>query len=436
MERKLFDRYFQPLRTMHPALARKALLVTTLACLLAGQAPSFGQSGVPGDTISQKFSLQGFGTLGLARSNTDQVEFVRDLSQPDGITDHWSGKIDSLVGIQANFQVSEKIEAVAQAVSHYRYDKTFRPDLTWAFLKYDADSNSSLRAGRLGTEFYMLADSRQVGYSYLTVRPAGDYYGALPFSYIDGLDLQLTSPLANGLIRGKIFSGVSREQAPLADRQWDLDGSRMTGGHIDYLNGHWQWRLGYAQIRFNHNLPISDLTDALNAAAIATGITAASEAANAISVKNRLSQFYSAGVAYDNGPLQVQLMLSETRQESAIFENARSGYLIAGYRIAEVTPFVGYTWVRSRSKSLSTGLPDVGALAVLNATLASTLADSHSDQHTTILGARWDFRRNMALKGQFDHVRGTAQSVFPYRGEKPGFSGNLNVLSFALDFIF
>lgn len=141
-------------------------------------------------------------------------------------------------------------------------------------------------------------------------------------------------------------------------------------------------------------------------------------------------------MVYDNGPLQVQLMLSEIRHDSAIFENSRSGYLIAGYRIGEVTPFAGYSWTRSSPKTLSTGLPDVGPLAVLNATLASTLADSHSDQHTTILGARWDFRRNLALKAQLDHVRGTPQSIFPYRGEKPGFNGNLNVLSLTLDFIF
>lgn len=406
---------------------RIALLAFPLA--IACHGPAFAQGDSFSEASSQLLTLRGFGTLGVARTNSDQAEFVRDLSQPDGVTNHWSGKIDSLVGIQANFQVTEKLDAVAQVVSHYRYDKTFWPDLTWAFLKYDHDSNFSLRAGRLGTEFYMLADSRQVGYSYLTVRPPGDYYGALPFSYIEGTDLQMTTPLVDGLVRGKVYSGVSREKAPLADRQWDLDGSRMTGGHIDYLSGSWQWRLGYAQIRFNHDLPLADLRDTLNTAG-------AQAAASAISVEDKLSRFYSAGVAYDKGPLQVQLMLSETRHDSDIFENSRSGYLIAGYRIGEVTPFAGYSWVRSSPKMLSTGLPNVGALTVLNATLASTLADSHSDQHTTILGARWDFRRNTALKAQFDHVRGTPQSIFPYRGEKPGFNGNLNVLSLTLDFIF
>ncbi|RTL55775.1 MAG: hypothetical protein EKK46_06020 [Rhodocyclaceae bacterium] len=360
----------------------------------------------------------------MARSSSSQAEFVRDLSQPDGLSTHWSAKTDSVLGLQANFPAAENLEAVAQAVSRYRYDGSHDPELTWAFLKFEPNPNLSLRGGRLGTEFYMLADSRLVGYSYLPIRPPNDYYGALPFSYIDGADGLATLPLGEGLLRSKLFAGLIREKAPLANRQWDMNRSVMSGAYVDYQQGAWQWRLGYAQVKFKKDLPLADLHQLLE-------LNGAMDASKALSMADKLSRFYSAGAVYDSGPLQVQLMLSRTQHDSKVFENSHAGYLIAGYRLNKVTPFAGFSWTRSSSKQLSTGLGPV-----MDATVAGIMADSHSDQHTATLGLRWDFRQDMALKAQLDAVRGSPRSIFPTRWEQPNYNGRLNIVSLALDFVF
>ena len=73
------------------------------------------------------FSLQGFGTLGIARTTTDNVEFVRDLSQPRGIGKEWSGLVDSVLGLQGAWHINPQMVAVVQATSRYRYDQTFLP---------------------------------------------------------------------------------------------------------------------------------------------------------------------------------------------------------------------------------------------------------------------------------------------------------------------
>lgn len=370
------------------------------------------------------FSLHGFGTLGIARSSTDQARYVRDLSQPDGLTKNWNGKLDSVVGVQASYQVRDSVEVVAQAVSHYQSDGSFRPEWTWAYLKFDPGPNLTLRGGRLGTEFYMLADSRLVGYSYLPIRPPPDYYGALPFSYIDGMDALLTLTAGEGLLRAKLFTGVTRENVPLAEREWDLNHSRMSGGHVDYQQGSWLWRLGYTQIRFQNDLPLADVHRPLE-------LLGAFEASSALSMAGKLSQFYSFGMAYDEGPLQLQLMLNRTKQESAILEDSRAAYLIAGYRMGKLTPYAGYSETRSTPKHLSSGL---GPL--VDTGIARVMADSHSDQHTVFLGLRWDCWHNIAFKAQVDQVRGTPQSIFPTRWERPGYDGKMNVISLGLDFIF
>lgn len=377
---------------------------------------------------SQDWSVRGFGTLGLARSASPEAQFVRDLSQPQGLSaGRWSGKIDNILGLQGNWQITPEYEAVAQVVSHYRWDNSYRPELMWAFLKWEPNPTLRLRAGRIGTDFFMQADSRFVGYANLTVRPANDYYGALPFHYFNGADIQATLPASQGpgLWRAKLFAGHTGEQAPLAGELWNLGQAPLVGGHLEYRRGPWLVRGGYAHIHFAHELPapVADLRNTLAPLGFA-------DQAEALSVK-RQSRFYSLGAVYDEGPLMAQLMLNQIDHDSTLFQNSHAGYALVGYRIGTITPYAGYAWVRSTRKSFTpTNAP------VLDKLIATVLADSHSHQGTLSLGVRWDVAQNIALKLQLDRVRGNADSLFPYRWETPAWNGRTTVVSAIMDFVF
>ena len=382
------------------------------------------------------FDLSGFGTLGVAQTSSNDAQFSRDQTQPGGIDKSLSTKLDSLIGLQAYFRVNDSLELVTQAISRYGPHGDYRPEISWAFAKYSFNPSLSVRAGRMGTEFYLLADSRHVGYSYLTVRPSVDFFGQLAFHYVDGIDLTGIVPLGHGLLKGKVFAGYSHELAPIANEFLSLRGNPMLGGYVDYQEGNWQWRATFAEMTFKHELPapVSTLRDLLYQAG--TLFPSATEAADAIGLKDKASRFYSVGGVYDRGPLQVQAMLSEMRHESSIYQNSKGGYLLAGYRMGQLTPFAGYSWTKSKERSLSAGLPNVFPFADLNAGLATSLARVHTDQHTYTLGARWDFRQDMALKAQVDMIRGTPQSIFLYPSNTSNFDGKLNVFSLALDFVF
>ncbi len=367
----------------------------------------------------QQFSIHGFGTLGAVRTTSDNVEFVRDISQPRGARTHWDARPDSLFGLQGEWLVRSGLEAVVQGVSRYRYDRTFHPEIAWAYVKFDPSPNLGFRAGRLGTEFFMMADSRLVGYSYLTVRPPGDFFWYLPFSSIDGADVLLTEPIGESILRAKLFYGLSTGKIPLADKQWDIGGSPMGGGYLDYQIGGWQLRLGYSAIRFNRDLPINDVLDAYLPA------TAAAQTAQFLTTDGTRSDYYSLGVVYDRGPLQVQVMLNHVEQGSNAFESSQAGYVLAGYRFGVLTPYAGYSWVRSDRRGN-------GPNAVAN----RIMADSRSHQNTSILGARWDLAHNIALKAQWDGIRGDASSIFPYRRDQAAWNGRMDVFSVSMDFVF
>ncbi|MBS1142378.1 MAG: hypothetical protein H6R13_3831 [Proteobacteria bacterium] len=360
----------------------------------------------------QTFSLQGFGTLGVARTTSSDLQFVRDLSQPSGIKKDWDGRIDSVLGLQGGWHINPQVEAVVQATTRYRYDRTYNPEITWAFVKYDPTPSLTLRAGRLGTEFFMMADSRWVGYSFLTVRPPGDYFWYLPFYSIHGVDAAYTIPMGENLLRVKAFYGNSDGKIPLADRQWEIKGSPMVGAFLEYQISSWLIRASYANITFKNDLPIAGLVPASSAEYLTT--------------KDRRTDYYSLGVVYDQGPWQVQLMLNHIEQGNNALEDSNGGYLLAGYRIGEVTPYLGYSWVRSERHAGS----DPYASRVI--------ADSHSDQKTSIVGMRWDAARNIALKAQWDGVHGDPTSIFPYRNDPVNgrWSGKMDIYSLTLDFIF
>lgn len=373
-------------------------------------------------------SLHGFGTLGLTRTDTDSAQFVRDLSQPNGAGTQWTSKVDSLLGLQANVQFSPATEGVVQVVSRYHADSSYRPELTWAFLRHDFSSDISLRAGRLGTDFYMLGDSRLVGYSNISLRPTPDFYGSLVFSYIDGVDVSATVPVASGLLRGKVFLGQSPEKTPYAPGiLWDLQGTNLVGGDLDYSVGPWQVRLSHVQVRFHHEMPVDALLHSIGVNLPQPYLSLVPE----MSMADQRTNFSSLGLVYDQGPLNVQLMLNQIKHNSAAYADTKAGYLQTAYRMGALTPYLGVSRSFSDRETLpSSVVPGVNQLTEL------LVAQSITNQHTYTLGGRWDLQKNLALKAQVDWIHGQPASKFAFKTIQTNWDGRMTVFSLALDFVF
>jgi hypothetical protein len=194
---------------------------------------------------------------------------------------------------------------------------------------------------------------------------------------------------------------------PLLNQVWNLSGSPLAGGYVEYQSGIWTLRASYANINFNHNLPIGDQLNAH------------------LATRHRGADYFSLGAIYDNGPWQVQAMLNHIEQSSNAFQSSRGGYILAGYRVGAVTPYLGHSWVYSDRRGNT-----------LNPIVARAMDDSHTHQNTTFAGVRWDALRNVAFKAQWDHIQGEAASIFPYRWETPAWNGKMDVFSVNMDFIF
>ncbi len=400
----------------------RSVLAVGLGLLVAS--PSFAETSVA-DHLWPDLTIRAFGTLGMARSSSDTAEYVRDLSQPSGLTRQWSGKIDSVLGVQANLALSDSTEAVIQALSRYRYDGSYDPEIAWAFISHEFSPDLKLRVGRLGTEFYMLSDSRLIGYSNLTVRPSPDFFAPLVFSYHDGFDVSGSVPVMSGLLRGKFFLGRSPETSPFyGDITWNLKGTRLMGGYLDYFEGPWQVRIGQTHVRFSkHEIPLDALANPVPVLSLAPEL----------STVGTTARFSSAGVIYDQGALRLQGMYGRIQHETKSYDDSWSAFGLASYRIGSVTPYVGYATVKSSRRSLEQPLPPILGLDALIDGIRSI---PHMDHHTVTLGARWDFHSNMALKAQLDLLRGSPDSRLQFRGTNGAWEGDMRVMSIALDFAF
>jgi hypothetical protein len=389
-----------------------------------------GADGAAVGGTDDSFALKGFGTLGLARSDSDTAEYVRDLSQPHGLSRHWSSSVDSVLGLQGNWRLGSSTEGVVQIISRYRYDGSNGPELSWAFLRHDFSPDFQMRVGRLGTEFYMFADSRLIGYSNVTVRPPPDFYGPLIFSSLDGVDATANLALGQGLLRAKLFAGRSPETSPFVESvTWRLRGSRLIGGHLDYLSGPWQFRAGHSEVRFSDNeLPLREMLAPLFAPGLAPDIVALYPE---LSMVNTTSRFDSVGIVFDRGPLQVRSMAGRIRHESESYEDSRAAFVVGSYRLGSFTPYLGY----SRAKTSATRLTTSVARS-LDGIAHALSAASHLDQHTVTVGTRWDFHRSWAMKVQFDRISGRPESILAFRGPSPQWDGHMKVLSATLDFAF
>ncbi len=383
---------------------------------------------------SETLSIRGFGTLGGAYNVDGQAGFIRDISQPEGARGNgvdW--EIDSRLGLQATWKPREDFESTVQAISKYTSDGNYRPQVTWAFLKYAISPNLLVRTGRLGADLYLQTDSRDVGYAYLWVRPPVDYFGQFFASNFDGADLTVTQGFGDGVFRGKLYMGQAFESIPADEGgQYSLDGTTLVGGHIEYQNLNWLFRIGYADIRLENESATESLLNALRS----TGVPQAVALAQAMSLAGKYTSFFGVGVAYDEGPLQAQLAINHLSSDALTSPSSTAGYFSVGYRIGLWTPYLIYSRTKSENNQRSTGLPDIPLFEAINTGTAQALSLGRADQETFSLGVRYDFSRNMDFKLQLDHINSRINPSLLWSNPDPDWDGQTTIISATLDFIF
>lgn len=405
-----------------------------LRCLLAMLALGTADSAIANDLDARRLTFGGFGTIGALYHNEDDIEYRRSISQPRGAEGGEADfATDTIGGVQLNAAWNTQLEVVVQATTRLTADGDWTPELTRAFLRYNPNEVVSLRAGRIGWEIYPRADSRDIGYSQLNIRPAVEVFGISPSEHFDGGELALKRPFGDALVSLKLYGGSGDGKVALQDGSVNsVAGSKVWGGHIDYEQGPWVLRLGSGVFEQEEPPPL----DALAAGLRMTGEPQAVALGNDFAANGRKTLFFVGGAAYDKGPVQARLFAAYVDSEYAVSPNLYVGQIIGGYRIGALTPYASFSIVRNSDDIRGTGLPDEPQYAALNAGAYAAQSAFRYNQHSLALGLRWDFLPKLALKFQVDQVwLRDSRLVFDRRPD-PSADAEMTLLGLALDFVF
>ncbi len=393
--------------------------------------------------------FHGFGTLGAAINDQANVAEVRDLENNIGIVhrgDYWAA--DSRLGLQIDQPLTKRLTATVQVVGAHRVIQRANNTVQWAFLRLNASPEWTLRAGRLGVDAFMLSDQRNVGFSYLWVRPPVEFYGYIPLYSMDGGDVEFTHTLGDGTMSVKAYAGESRPTYFIKNNTPDYTEFLMKpilGVDLGWRYSAWTLRLEGVSLLIHNNF--ADLNTLLQASsALAAYAPFLGSAAQNASENGTHIYYYGEGVNFDNGHLVMLSELSATQFQSHFKANTAQGYLTLGLHISDFTPFISYSRVWETRNDIQINqtqspLPPQLAASVNQVTTLynqGVFDLTKSNQYTFSLGNRWDFANNMDLKIQYDLTRVQDASYLFWTntsGQLPRAKG-VSMLSLTLDAVF
>jgi hypothetical protein len=405
-------------------MKKQLLVAAVLAATVAMQA----QAGALDDG---NLSISGFGTVGVAKSNTDDAKFAR-YNQADGVGDSTRIGLDTNLGLQATYKINDWLSGTAQVLTRKATEHSFTTDLTWAFLKARINDEVSVRIGRVVVPTFLISDYQNVGYANTMMRPPIEMYSQNPIENSDGADinyqhafgeLNFTAQAFAGVSRGKLF--VSSGAGSTATYRAPAAGLSVSGEYGPFLL---RFAHARADMHINDLQPINGLTTTLNT----VGFTQL--ASDLTFTTGKKIAFTSVGGTMDWNNIVAQAEYAQRRAKEAVYlPDTNSWYTMVGYRIGKVLPYYAHASAKGAGSSVTTPAA-LARVPALNTAVTGLLASA--EQTSDIVGVRWDFAKSVALKVQVDRVKPKAKSGLLINVPAAGYNKDVTVVAAGLDFVF
>ncbi|NRR32554.1 porin [Oxalobacteraceae bacterium] len=372
-------------------------------------------------------SISGFGTLGVAKADLAQGQFVR-YNQASGASDSPRIDLDSNLGLQASYKINDSLSGTVQILTRKNTSPEFTTDLTWAFLKYRINDEFSVRVGRMVQPTFMISDYQNVGYANTMMRPPVEMYSQAPIEAADGADLTYQHAFGDtnfsaqgyaGTSRGKLFTSTTLSVGTYRN---PVMGLTLTAEH-----GPLTLRLAHNRVEINSNsVPIDQLLDrvsTLGYPGLAADLTLKS---------HKHIAFTSLGLALDWNNIVAQAEYAQRRsRDKSFLADVNTWYAMAGYRFGKILPY--YAHAANHDVGHSISLPPAFLATPLAGAISGLI--KATEQKTDLIGVRWDFAKNVALKVQVDRVSPITKSgMLAYT--PANYTQKVTVVAASLDFVF
>lgn len=398
--------------------------------------------------FSDRFNFSSFGALSLSVVDDDKNIIRKTLSTPNSFNGSASWLNDSMIGGQIDARLSDTVTAGLQLVLRDRWKNNLENSVEWAFLRWKPTPSTALRAGRLGADYYMLADYRNVGFGYLWQRPPVEFYGAGMIESFDGIDLSYSLLLGDATLTLKGFGGVTNPYAKTDNQlpENELDVFPILGARLSYGTVSWQFSISYAQGKIDTELPSLNALYPILTSPVTQAVWPQAPSLGAmLSPVGKYYRFHGIGFLYDQNDWVLQTELGYFKTEWIPQSSLFIGYLSLGRRLGSYTPYLLLGVAKPEGSPVGVSRPPggIGLDPVYNVTF-NILNRLRAEQLSLSLGLRKNLSPNLALKVQWDHTwvsRGG--SLFYWRDNlfsavdttpSPGFE--VDMISISLNWMF
>ena len=375
----------------------------------------------------ENFHINGFGTLGLTYQNNDTIIYTSSWRCDKGTQGDLSLANDTKFGLQFDWQANEKIDFTLQGSIDAQ-----GANLDWANFKYRFNDTHSFKIGQMRFPTAMYSDILKISYSYNWVRLPSDLYGILPLTSYRGGEYNYQGSYKESEYHFKLYGG-SAEDTMIGSQDigdYTISLKHIYGANFSVTLEHLLLRIGYTHTDISiQNEKINRYFDM----AFASSTLSSEKKAllHHYDPRNKATQYLSFGMKYTYDNFYLLGEYTWMNMNNIISDNY-AGYLSAGYHIDTWTPHLTFSKVTGKSnytQSVQDSQIDQALQEMSTRTLTS--------QETITLGLRYDWRENIALKIQYDHIKegkkGRGISIHTVTPYEPT---TIHLLSFSMDFIF
>ncbi len=351
-------------------------------------------------------AIQGYGSFKVGVGNKD-ASFSRGIYGED-----WGAKQESAFGLQFQSDINERTTATFQVLAEGdEVSDEFATEFNWAYFDYIASDAISVAVGRIVLPLFYYSDFINVGYAYTTVVPPRSVYRLSIYNSAEGVSVKTSNFVGDYFLTSNWF--VTRWQGSENDYA-------NTNGVQVALNGDSFSVFGTYSYVDNISFQIEALNQTASSLQTTYGLT--DEQVSDLLIDEDYARFLGTGFNIDYQDIIVNFEVSQTIIEDSARLDETAWYLMGGYRIDNILPYVMYETTENDpdGKDFSSW----GALEQVGQTVADRQEVSYSAYS---LGFRWDFSQGMALK--FQHTIYSdiidIQNSFGSDGDEETFSESL-----------
>lgn len=306
-------------------------------------------------------------------------------------TDSWRGDQLSKLGTQMSYGLTDSLNATAQLTAKAEQD-SWKANLEWAYLAWQANDHVLLRAGRLRTATYMYSETLDVGFSYPWLRLPDEVYGQIQLSNYEGVDVVYSLPLSFATLNIQALAGQAKDRDYyLFDEFYDTDWDNLVGASLSLAsNDYGTLRVAYNQAKLTIDNPLLGIADSKGS-------------------------FLSVGYQYDDGSWLSANEWTRRTIDGPMSPDQNAFYLMGGRRLGDFLPHLTY---------------------------AQLDEEKGARQSSWTLGLNYSLMPNVTLKGEYKQVKtenGFEGMFVPSALEVlsqniPDFDGE--IISLGIDFVF